>query len=269
VFRVSMGPPACRVEEQRAALESLHAAAPSPFVSNRIPWVLGTGRAGLAVWSLERRLQGTPAPSAVAEGLAGDCLRFLCDLYAADGAGANPGSPSLDADVAAQHFPEHQEALRELGRRIERALPDSPRGFGHGDFWAGNLLVDNDSLAGVVDWPSAGPARLPLLDLLHLRANELRERAGSHLGAVVLDHLVPQARAGGHELDRAYCRQLGLKLSRRDLEALVGAYWLEELRRDLTDPDRDPQKPNGAEWRAAHLRVLDDLGRAHGIRLRS
>lgn len=269
VLRVSIGPAAGRVAEQRAALESLRSADPSPFVSDRIPWALAAGSAGLAVWSLERRLPGIPSPPALAERLAADCVHFLCDLYAADGAGPDAGSPARDAEIAANEFAEHGEELRELGRRVEEALPSPPRGFGHGDFWTGNLLVENDSLAGVVDWPSAGPARLPLLDLMHLRANEVRERNGSHLAVVVLADLLPEARAGGHELDRAYCRRLGLKLSSRDLETLVGAYWLEELRRDLVDPDRDPDKPQRSDWRAAHLRVLDVLGKAHGIRVRS
>lgn len=259
ILRVSLGPAARRVDEQRSALELLRAAAPSDAVSDRVPWVLATGRAGLARWSVEQRLRGTtPPPRGLQSPLASDCVDFLCELHAAKEGGTYV-STADDAALAARHFPDRAEALRELGDWIESSLTAVARGFGHGDFWSGNLLVDGGRLAGVVDWPSAGPGRLPLLDLLHLRANELRGQRNGPLAAVIAEHILPEARAGGHPLDRSYCDRLGLDLGPRELEALVASYWLAEVRHDLLDPDRDPADACSPEWRSAQMRVLDAL----------
>jgi aminoglycoside phosphotransferase (APT) family kinase protein len=259
ILRVSLGPAARRVDEQRSALELLRAAAPSDAVLDRVPWVLATGTAGLARWSVEQRLRGTTPPQGLQSPLAADCVDFLCDLHAAREGGTHV-STADDAAVAALHFPDRAEALRELGAWIESSLTAVTRGFGHGDFWSGNLLVDGERLAGVVDWPSAGPGCLPLLDLLHLRANELRGQRNRPLAAVIAEHLLPEARAGGHPLDRTYCRRLGLDLGARELEALVASYWLAEVRHDLLDPDRDPADVRSPEWRSAQMRVLNALG---------
>jgi hypothetical protein len=75
----------------------------------------------------------------------------------------------------------------------------------------------------------------------------------------VIEHLIPQARAGGHELDRDYCRRLELDLEPGDLVNLVGAYWLEELRRALIDPDKDPDEPERPGWRSANVETLSAL----------
>jgi len=268
ILRVSLGPAARRIEDQRAVLDSLRGANPGALVAERVPWVLASGSAGLAKWSVERRLPGKPAAD-LDEGIAGDCLDFLGELFVTEVDGGSPASPARDAEICAEHFPEHAETLRDLGRRLEDALASVPRGFAHGDFWAGNLLVEDGRLVGVVDWPSAGPGRFPLVDLLHLRANQVRERTGARLASVVIEHLLPQAGAGGHDLDRDYCRRLALDLSPSDLECLVGAYWLEEVRHALVDPDRDPAEPTRPEWRRGNVEALSVLARTHGLRVGS
>jgi len=69
-----------------------------------------------------------------------------------------------------------------IGRRLRMS-------WVHGDFWLGNVLVDADgsTVAGVVDWDSAGSHELPVLDLLHLvvYTRSLVERR--ELGGVVRD----------------------------------------------------------------------------------
>lgn len=42
--------------------------------------------------------------------------------------------------------------------------------FGHGDFWLGNILYEDDGrrIAGVLDWEASSPKALPLHDVLHL-----------------------------------------------------------------------------------------------------
>jgi len=263
VLRVSLGPAARRLEDQRVALELLREAQPSELVAQRVPWVLAVGSSGLARWSVEQRLPGRLSGEPADE--LRDCLDFLAQLFAAQSGDARAGSPARDAEICAHYFPQHAELLRSLGVRLEASLAGLPRGFAHGDFWIGNLLVEDGRLVGVVDWPSAGPGRFPLLDLFQLRAQQVRERTGARLASVVTEHLLPQAATGGHDLDRAYCRRLGLDLDARDLENLLGAYWLEELRHALIDPDRDPVEPTRSEWRRANIETLTALARRCGL----
>ncbi|HEU4349094.1 MAG TPA: phosphotransferase, partial [Actinoplanes sp.] len=56
----------------------------------------------------------------------------------------------------------------------------------HGDFWPGNLLAEHDTVTGVVDWDQAGPAELPLHDLLHLHVLARRMLTGAELGELVV-----------------------------------------------------------------------------------
>ena len=150
--------------------------------------------------------------------------------------------------IATRLATEAAEELVELARSIDGRLAGLPRGFGHGDFWVGNLLADDSGLVGVVDWPAAGPGHLPLIDVLQLEAGSIRELTGRCLGSVVADDLLAQARRGGSELARRYCRQAGLDVSPEELQALVAAYWLQEIARDLFDPDRDPDKIEEPGW---------------------
>lgn len=258
VLRVSLGPAARRIEDQRAALASLRQADPGALVAERVPWVLAAGTVGLARWSVERRLPGKLAAAGWRE-VTDDALDFLTGLFEVRVDGAGSAAPARDAEICASHFPEQAEAFRDLGFRIDEALAEVPRGFDHGDFWGGNLLLEQGRLAGVVDWPSAGPGRLPLLDVFQLRVQQVREETGALFASVVSEHLLPQLRAGGHELDLAYCRRLGLELGPHELVSLGGAYWLEELRHGLVDPDRDPGLPAQLQWRRSNVETLSLL----------
>jgi aminoglycoside phosphotransferase (APT) family kinase protein len=119
--------------------------------------------------------------------------------------------------------------VRRLAQRLDDQLADLPRGFGHGDFFRGNMLVDHDRLVGVVDWDAAGPASLPLVDLLHLRHMSKHRPADRDFGPTLVSDLLPWGRAGGDELSRAYCRRIGIKLGEGQLEAIVLAYWLDRI----------------------------------------
>jgi hypothetical protein len=257
VLRVSLGPAARRIEDQRVALASLREADPEALVADRVPWVLAAGTVGLARWSVERRLPGKLAAAGWRE-VTDDALAFLTGLFEVRVDGPR-SAPALDAEVCASHFPDQAEAFRDLGLRIDEALAEVPRGFDHGDFWGGNLLLEQGRLTGVVDWPSAGPGRLPLLDVFQLRVQQVREETGALFASLVSQYLLPQLRAGGHELDLAYCRRLGLELGPHELVSLGGAYWLEELRHGLLDPDRDPGLPTQPQWRRSNVETLNLL----------
>src|SRR5207302_3302596 len=112
------------------------------------------------------------------------------------------------------------------GRR--RGLASAPRGFGHGDFWSENLLVDGERLTGIVDWDYGGGGRLPALDLLHLLVNEERRRRRIGIGRAMVDELF----ADSVDADmRDYCARLDVD------PGLLGdlglAYWLDYVARQL------------------------------------
>jgi hypothetical protein len=133
-----------------------------------------------------------------------------------------------DAAVVGAAVPTAAAAVRRLAERVTATVAHLPRGFAHGDFWSGNVLAVDGRLSGVIDWDAAGPGRLPLLDLLHLRANALRGgRRATSLGEDVVHSLLPWARAGGDGPTRAFAAELGFDVTPTLLEALVAAYWLD------------------------------------------
>lgn len=256
VLRVAVGPAARRIEEQVAALSSLEALEPAPMVADRIPWTIAHGKAGLAVWSLERVLPGGTVSARLGQGVLGECLDFLVAIHQI-GRDLAPSPGVGDAEVIGTLCGEPVEAaVLRVGERLQDELADLPRGFGHGDFWSGNLLAQDDRLVGVVDWPGASAGRLPLLDLFHLKLSTMRELTGASLGSIVLGRLLPTARAGGDSLDREYCRRVGLTIDSRTSESLVAAYWLQAVAHELLDPDRDPHQAADPDWRRANVEAV-------------
>jgi aminoglycoside phosphotransferase (APT) family kinase protein len=235
VLRIAIGPGRLKIELLRAALDLLSASKPTAVVTERVPWLFSSGRLGLADWSVERRLPGSAAPSDLTPRLLEDCIDFLVALHAVGGSG-KPTPLSRDAGIvaAACRRPVHRDAVLELGRELDSQLGQLPRGFGHGDFWTRNLVVEGDRLTGVIDWDAATPDRLPLLDLLHLLLSAHRERTREYLGAALVRHQLPWARAGGDDIVQAYCRRLEIDVDSELLEALVLAYWLNRVGFELS-----------------------------------
>jgi aminoglycoside phosphotransferase (APT) family kinase protein len=116
-----------------------------------------------------------------------------------------------------------------VGEQLDSALAHLPRGFSHGDFFAGNVLVEHGRLTGVIDWDGGGPGALPLLDLLHLRHSEARSVPDEHWGASVVQSLVPWARGAIDPSTARYAAVAGFEPDPDTLEALVLAYWLDRL----------------------------------------
>jgi Phosphotransferase enzyme family len=228
VLRVAVGPSRAQIDAQVSALTTLHRLDPQPFVSKRVPNLLGHGRSGLARWSLEQRLPARRSPTALSVKLLEECVDFLVALHGARGGDA-PDSLVARAELVARVRPA-ADGVRTLAARLEETLVDVPRGFGHGDFFLGNLLVDDrGALTGVVDWDAGGAGRLPLLDLVHLRHMAEYSLPDDDWGPSVLAHVLPWARAGGDEVARAYCRRVGFDADPRRLTALAYAYWLDRL----------------------------------------
>ncbi|MBN1529452.1 MAG: aminoglycoside phosphotransferase family protein, partial [Thermoleophilaceae bacterium] len=158
LLRVAVGPGRRQLRAQVDALAALDGAPEA--VRRRVPWPIASGTAGLAEWTLEPLLPG----DSVAVPPAAECVEFLAALHSVGG----PARPSLAESAGVVARASGEEAVREIGARLDAELASVPRGFGHGDFFAENLLVSDGRLTGVVDWDSAGPGRLPLLDVLHL-----------------------------------------------------------------------------------------------------
>jgi aminoglycoside phosphotransferase (APT) family kinase protein len=234
VLRIAIGPGRRKVELLRTALDLLSATSPPAVVAERVPWLLASGRTGLADWSAERRLSGAASPPDLTPALLDECIDFLVALHTVGGSDA-PVPPSRDAQVvaAACRLPAHHDAVLELGLELDSQLSHLPRGFGHGDFWTRNLIVDGGRLAGVIDWDAATPDRLPLIDLLHLQLSSRRERTREYLGAALVRHQLPWARAGGDDVVASYCRRREIDLDAELLRALVLAYWLSRVAFEL------------------------------------
>jgi hypothetical protein len=228
VLRVAIGHARSQIRDQIAALEALERGDCPAAAAERIPWVIAHGRAGLADWSLERRLPGARPPRNLDGELLNECVDFLVDLRRASG-GAEDGRrfSELVEGPASVATPEGAATLRSLGAELDRTLAGVERGFAHGDFFSGNLLADGDRLTGVLDWDGGGPGRVPALDLLHLQLTREQYGSDDEWGRAVVERLLPAARVGGDATLRRYCDQLGIDPEPRLLEALVFAYWLE------------------------------------------
>ena len=229
VLRAALGAAGGQITRQLRVLDELREREPDPRVAERIGWPIDSGALEVVQWSVERRLPGVP-PGAVDSTLLSDCVEFLTALHRTGTAGDE--GPSL-ADCAAVVAPYRPRAiadgLQAVGARLDAALAHVPRGFGHGDFFTGNLLMQGGRLTGVIDWDGGGPGRLPLLDLLHLRHMLDHPLPDDDWGPSVVEYLLPWARAGGDAAARSYCAGIGLEPDGATLEALVLAYWLDRL----------------------------------------
>ena len=214
LLRVAVGPSRGQLERQAAAHATLREASLPGKVSELIGRVEAQGRTGLADWSLEQRLPGGAPPSTFSDQLLAECIDFLVVLHGA-GATAQPvRTVTATAETAAAFLPQAEaRTVVALGSRLETTLAGLPRGFAHGDFFRGNLLVENGVLVGVIDWDAAGPGRLPLIDLLHLRHMNEHHPADLDWGPTLVEHLLPWARAGGDDPARGYCHRVRIEPS--------------------------------------------------------
>ena len=245
VLRVAIGPARALLDVEADVLERIRADG-GPVLVSRVPETLARGREGLASWSLERRLEGAPSSREPAE----DEVAFLAALFGL--AGDAPAQPSVSEDAEALGLSTDAAAW------ADAVLDGLPRGWSHGDFFSGNLLVADGRLAGVVDWQSAAPGELPFLDLLQLAAHRWRETHDASHAEAVLAHLVPWARRGGDATAAAYAEAVGIETSPELLEALVTAYW---LRRAAFDARVYPSRVT-PRWRRLNLDpVVAALGR--------
>jgi aminoglycoside phosphotransferase (APT) family kinase protein len=98
--------------------------------------------AGEWLAQLQRATAGNPAPVDMSSGV----VSRLRERFAHD--------PALAADL---------ERLADVHGRLSESR--APRTVVHGDFWAGNILVSDGRVTGVVDWEAASVSGEPVRDL--------------------------------------------------------------------------------------------------------
>jgi hypothetical protein len=253
VLRLAVGPARMQIVSQASVLGQLAAAQPPEAISSRIPWRLAGGRLNLVEWSLEELLPGSRPPRQLSPALQDEALEFLVGLRRLDGGvERDRGFEELAAAVGSVCESNEASRLEALGARLDLELAGLPRGFAHGDFFAGNLVADGDRLTGILDWDAGGAGRLPLLDVLHLRRTLIHD--GTDLwGSVIVEQLLPELRAGGDRLVRRYCSELGLGLDPALLETLLWAYWLDHASYQLRT---HAHRRTDRAWIDANLRTV-------------
>jgi hypothetical protein len=154
----------------------------APFGLACVPRLIGRGRASGVGWSTETLLAGGVPPT-VGPALAARLASFCAALPLAEGP---PRAHRAHLATVSKHIPGREPALLEAARACEDAAPSAPGIMGHNDLWAGNLLVDGETLTGVIDWDGWHPAGFPGGDLLHAIATDEGRRLGLGIGGVWL-----------------------------------------------------------------------------------
>ena len=109
------------------------------------------------------------------------------------------GVIAANARIAAR--PRLRDALRRMDDELCGALAGRRLacGWGHGDYWLGNVLVSAEGEpTGIVDWERAAPRDPALLDTVHLLVTTRTLVRGRELGAIVCE-LAAGARWSAHE----------------------------------------------------------------------
>jgi Phosphotransferase enzyme family len=142
-----------------------------------------------------------------------------------DSTATSPGPIRLAADLRTPLSQRYRDeppqgavsvALAEIDARLSTAV--TPRTVVHGDFWFGNLMLEDGRLSGVVDWESADTAGEPVRDLARFAVSY----------ALYLDH---RTRIG-----RQVAGHTGLRAGRWGAAvefALEGTGWFPELLRSF------------------------------------
>lgn len=176
----------------------------NPAVARLVPIALWSGLAGGSTCFAETALEGGPLASVLSarnrDGYAAAAGAFLDAL--------DPQLPQrLAVPLTESLLPHRMQPMLErllpwiedtdLQQRTRRWFADALAGSAgrlgieHGDFSAGNLLVRDGGLCGVIDWENVEPQGLPLLDAFNYLDSVQRHAAG-----VTLVETLPQLAAG-------------------------------------------------------------------------
>jgi aminoglycoside phosphotransferase (APT) family kinase protein len=133
-------------------------------------------------------------------------------------------------------FDSDLEHLERLHARLRQS--SVPRTFVHGDFWAGNILVSDGRITGVVDWEAAMISGEPVRDLVRF----------ANMFALYLDRRVRRGRTvPGHS--GLYAGEWGAGIE----YALYGEGWFPSLYQGFLQDGLARLGADPARWRDAAL----------------
>ncbi len=223
------------VERERRTLEAVRALLPGSLLATLprpIEMVEFDGRPAMVATALSGRPMTV---SYLRRGHTADRGRVASDLGTAgawlgaihESTAGSPGPIRLAADLSTPLFRRYPEELREgpvpvalaeIGARLSAAV--TPQTVVHGDFWFGNVLLEDGRLPGVVDWESADTSGEPVRDLARFAVSY----------AVYLDHRTRRGRqVAGHPGLRADKWGAAVEF------ALDGTGWFPELFRGFLE----------------------------------
>jgi hypothetical protein len=134
--------------------------------------LLTTGVAGRPMRSDYQRPRHTASRRLVRQDFA-RASRWITRLHEATCWGRAPVNLALDGQLSTRlqnrfaDLPDMEQGLRFLQRSLDRlGGQHTPRTAVHGDYWFGNLLVDDGDVTGVVDWEHGTPRGEPLRDVI-------------------------------------------------------------------------------------------------------
>lgn len=126
-----------------------------------------------------------------------------------------------------------------------------PLGFTHGDFWPGNIFEADGRLSAVPDWDDSSPHGLPFTDALDFAATMAPGRGNVDPGPRLMNWLWPMIQEPPDDLGGLRPDDVGLSIEMAPhlLTALVVAYWLERISRQLEGGYRSADR----RWLAGNL----------------
>jgi aminoglycoside phosphotransferase (APT) family kinase protein len=223
------------VEREQRTLEAVRALLPDSLLATLpcpIEMVEFDGRPAMVATAVP----GTPMTvSYLRRGHTADRGRVASDLARGaawlraihDSTATSPGPIRLAADVRTTLFRRYPDeppqgpvsmALAEIDARLSAAV--TPQTVVHGDFWFGNVLLEDGRLPGVVDWESADASGEPVRDLARFAVSY----------ALYLDHRTRRGRqVAGHPGLRADKWGAAVEF------ALEGTGWFPELLRGFLE----------------------------------
>ena len=260
-LRIAGGPAAELLDRSADAVTALLGPGVTRVVRECVPAPIARGVSGPVTWMLEAWAPGHH-PRRLSTALWEECIGFLASLHAAPRPTRSP-EWSLGPDFAAMGRHVDSDGLRALARlesELDKRLAGLPRGWTHGDFWPANLVASSGRLSAVLDWDSATPSGLPLLDLMHLiLMSDRRARRMPH-GQRSLRVLGELVRSRSDPRIRRDLAAIGVSAAPMTLEALVWAYWASRTGRDLRT---FANRPGRESWMNANLhQPLRELARA-------
>ncbi len=229
------------------ALEAL-----APLGLKQVPRLLGRGQMAGASWSVESVLPGhRPARVSAA------ATRELALVFAGLPRSDQPATAhEEDLKSLAVRFPRWAGILTRVAEEVGDVSQAVPSVIRHGDLWAGNLLVRQQRVTGIVDWDAWHPAALPGVDLLHLFATVEGMRAKEGVGQTWVRH--PWESEDFRSATSAYWKAMRIVPNARFLRAIGIAWWAGHVAASLR---RLARLAGDDRWVAANVeQVLEAVG---------